>query len=136
MRGLSKIPCVEIRSLSLRLLNSQAQSSLKRTYTVHPEGNLQSDIQEDPGRRMEILRKEGASPSLYYARHTESTKYLPFRSTGARCGFTLSLPLAFALSFNHSLFNHLPTLLNWPSQHLLFQLFSFFFFSSRPLWTF
>ena len=115
------MPCAEIHSLSLRPLNLQAQSSLKCTYFVHLEGNLQSDIQEESGRRMKILRKEGASLTLYYAGHTESSKYLLFRSTGGWCGFIFSLLLA-------SAFNHLPTLLIWPNPfNICLSLFSFFF---------
>jgi len=50
---------------------------------------------------MEILRKEGTNPILYYAGHTESSKYLSFRSTRASCGFIFLLLLASVLSFNH-----------------------------------
>lgn len=114
--------------LSLRPLNSQAQSSFKCTYSVHLERNLQFDIQEDPGRRIKILRKEGTSPSLYSG-HIGSSKYLPFRSISAWYGFIFSLPLAFAPPFNH-----LPTLLNWPSNFNVC-CFSFTFsFFSRPFW--
>lgn len=65
-------------------------------------------------------------PTLYYAGHTESSKYLPFRSTGAHCGFIFSFLSASAPSFNH-----LPIRLNWPGlTSLLFQFILFFF--SRP----
>ena len=118
------MPCAEIHSLSLRPLNSQAQSSLKCTYSVHLEGNLQSDIQEESGRRMKILRKEGANLTLYYAilRAPNICRFDP--PAGGVDLFSRSRlrPLL-------TIYWRLPTLLIWPSLFNIccFSLFFFFF---------
>jgi hypothetical protein len=67
-------------------LSSQAQSLLKYTYSLHLEGNLQSDIQEDLHiEREDGDKKEDARDSTCIAPGSESSKYLSFLSTSAQC---------------------------------------------------